>query len=491
MPGRERVTVLDPALSRGEQHVALTAGGPWDRIVDRLGPGPGMVARVLDSLYQLRDGGVLVVEGSAAHKRMRRFLAAVDPMEEPASLVGVPDGDLAAARSALSSVEVTGPDAVLTRRALPAYAKLSDDELAELTHRRPELGLRVLEEVPGLRFASRCEAHSNVEQPRSHTPTEYDAPPLCLREYRDVLVLPGQLVVKEDPPLVLPDSFRRNLRKRLRSSYTDDLAPLFAVPHEPVDDAPVLPGTYFHVDSEARGHFGHVVTEVVARLWGWERARAVDPGVKALTALNKGRELAGWERSLFAAAGIGDDDLVFTRSPVRVERLITARPAFSHPDYVHPLVQETWTRMGDALAAQATLDTTQDRVFLTRAPGALRDCHNREEVEAVFAAHGFEVLRPETLPLPDQVALLRRARVVAGFAGSQLFTLCFAPGTKHVVRLCPETYWAANEYLIGAVQGHTLHTVVSKADRPDAFHSGFTFDHGREGRYLEQVLGGL
>ena len=43
-----------------------------------------------------------------------------------------------------------------------------------------------------------------------------------------------------------------------------------------------LLGPYFHIDGEIQGHFGHMITEQVSRLWAWEEAKRREPGLKAL-----------------------------------------------------------------------------------------------------------------------------------------------------------------------------------------------------------------
>ncbi len=162
----------------------------------------------------------------------------------------------------------------------------------------------------------------------------------------------------------------------------------------------------------------------------------------------------------------------------------------SNPHYVHPGIAETWDRVGDALERQATPGERPRRLFCTRHDSEVRPCRNTGEVEALFAAHGFTVVHPAEHSLPEQVALFRSAEVVAGFAGSGLFQLCFAREPKRVITLGSTRYSARNEYLIAAVRGHTIEAVRSRPEE-DHYHSGFTVDFAREGHHLEAVLASL
>ena len=54
-----------------------------------------------------------------------------------------------------------------------------------------------------------------------------------------------------------------------------------------------------------------------------------------------------------------------------------------------------------------------------------RPLANERAVETVFERHGFAIVRPETLPVKVQVALVSNALLVAGTGGSGMFNLAF------------------------------------------------------------------
>lgn len=158
------------------------------------------------------------------------------------------------------------------------------------------------------------------------------------------------------------------------------------------------------------------------------------------------------------------------------------------------LVVETWDAMGAALRARASDAPRPSRIFCSRRHDK-RPCTNRAEVESLFCQHGFTVVFPEELPLPDQVAMFHDAEVVAGFAGSGMFTTLFSDRAKRVVLVSPDTYGPSNEHMIGAVRGHRLDIAVAASDRQEqgrgALHAPFTVDMSEEGVWLERVLRSL
>ena len=133
------------------------------------------------------------------------------------------------------------------------------------------------------------------------------------------------------------------------------------------------------------------------------------------------------------------------------------------------------------------------RIFCSRQDDR-RPCVNRDEVESLFVAHGFEVVFPEELPLPDQVAMFHQADVIAGYAGSALFTTLFSDRPKHLIVITPDTYGPSNEYMISAVRGHRLDVVVGVSESKvgkESLRAPFVVDRATDGRWLTEVLDGL
>ena len=125
------------------------------------------------------------------------------------------------------------------------------------------------------------------------------------------------------------------------------------------------------------------------------------------------------------------------------------------PYYVHPDLVRDWRRLRDGLP-QVTVPP-QPKVFVTRPMGANRSCRNGADVESLFASHGFAVLRPENLTIPEQAALFAQARVVAGFGGSGMFNLLYADALEQVVVLNQSEYWGRSEHLFATALGVDSH----------------------------------
>lgn len=377
-------------------------------------------------------------------------------------------------------------------------AKLTEDEADAVLIARPELG-REIGQIAGAVLEARAPYRHNLPHDPYFTPT-MTSPRLRLRRYERPTCSRGQIVTTGD--LIWPDTFRHHLYPRMTNIYVEEAAPRFGRVRRDIVDAEELPGAWFHLDNEWPGHFGHMMTDQLGRMWAWDEVKRLQPDVKVLLTLNHDREpavLQEWEVEYFSAFGIEPDDVHVFTNPCRPEVLYSASSMFSLADYIHPGIADLWQRAGDGLARLSTVEASPARIFCTRPTTLKRACHNTGEVEDLFRRHGFEIVDPAAHSLPDQVAMFRRAEAVGGFVGSGLFNLVFTPTPTPVFTVGPVTYNARNEHLICAVLGHPLVAAWTGSDlahpdgtwSPRAFASGFTVDMETEGRFLEKHLAEL
>jgi capsular polysaccharide biosynthesis protein len=485
------IIVLDPAVGPESLHVELAARGPLDLIVDLTDdPADVRADRARAVLFHLRHSGVLVVADAVGEP-----IAEVVADAVRAAVAPDPDELTNHERfwgRAVENVSVRFGHVALTN-GLRGLAQVREEQAAEYLRLRGPGSGQVLVERPGSVVENPAPILASEHDDATTYATRFEAPPMQLREYADVVCWPGQVVVQGHA--LLPETYRHGARAKLGNRFLDDLAPDFgrvsshATPGE-------LEGTYFHLDSEFRGHFGHALTEQIARLWAWPEAKRRHPELKALMLTNRKRTtVAGWEYRLYQAAGVAPEDLVLADRPVRVERLLAGTPMFSQPEYIHADITEVYRRIGDDLAAEAPERDYPDRIFCSRRTDK-RSCHNTPDVEAFFADRGFEVIYPEDYPLPEQVQMFRSATELAGFGGSAMFTMAFVPTPKRVFLVSSENYRAQNEALMAAVHGHQLNVAWCRPDKTraagykgrEAMHSQYTFDPSREGRFLAGLL---
>lgn len=500
-PPHARLEHVPLERSVGLLHQRLTLAGRFDTLVDVAG-GDAIGDRLACLAHHVRPHGWVVVRlprpGTAARSSIDEMLTEVLGLRHRGRAVPPHDKDRRARsvreRHALatSTIEVEGNRLTLrpTVEALPtlAEAELSAEALAT----RPDWGTTIHEVDADTRQAVGAVLSTEPSEPDV---SRLESPPLLLRRYVNP-VCHARMAVHNSEAW-LPDTFRHPIRPRLNSpaiTLWDERAALVPT----TDRSPErLRGAWYYADNPMRGHFGHALTEQLSKLWAWERAAAEEPELGLLVTADGDRPMASWEYELLEAAGISRERVRVVDVPVQPDTLYAATPAYVIQRYLHPEMLTVYDRVASHLQGRARRGRRPRRIFLTR-PQAKRGCLNGEEVESAFIDHQFTVIAPEELPLPEQVALVGGADVVAGYAGSAMFHVALRTSPARVLALTHTNYHAANEKFICAGRGHQLHLIRSQPEVEShgrfsvkAFHSPYRVDWQREGATLLRVLGGL
>jgi capsular polysaccharide biosynthesis protein len=497
-----QVVSVDSGQSESALHASMAAHGPYQVVVvaDHTGTAKGRVRRFRNVFLHVVPGGVLILSRiepeSRGEEDVRQFVASITTPSPGDAVRARRRRDYARIAEAIGRVDVKRHMVLITNK-LSALAKMREDEMNTVLGQRSGASGKILERRPPLELESRCQLRASPSTSAPRLPPTYHVPDMWLREYYDVVCAPGQVAVQGN--LLLPDTYRHNQRRRLTNHRTREISARFATLADGLAEPRPVTGAYFYLDSEWPGHFGHAMTEVMSRLWAWEQAKQLEPNIKALLSLRPGAtSISEFHLGIFRSHGIDAADVLLIDSPVRVEKLLGATPMFSMPSYVHPDIRETWARVGASLAALAPAGVRPGRVFCSRRQSKRR-CRNSDQVESLFASHGFQLIHPEDFHVSEQAAIFRGADIVAGYAGSGLFSLALCDVPKRVIMISSETYVAQNEYMISSVLGHQLDIAWCQPDAPKeangwavpGFNSDYAVDFNREGLFLEEVLRSL
>jgi capsular polysaccharide biosynthesis protein len=506
--GRARPRVV-VKVCPGEQAIAayLTGVAAPQVIVD-LAPDRRQRARFAALLYFLDDQAdrhsAYIVRDPDAGSPRRRLAATVarlkagtaGPLTESAAW----DSQLA---EAVAGVRQQGRLVTITVRGRHALKLQDRDATMALQARQGDTWGEQIATRPTVRFTARSSIWTNV--PAARFDPVFRVPPLFVREYRDVVCAPRGLAVAGGA--VLPVSFHKRSRTLLtRSEYAPNVSRWSVALDPALDDASTLAGAYYHLDSPFPWGFGHFMGEDMSKLWAWDQAKARHPDLKVLlssasrpedpppTGQPKDHQVA-----LLAAFGISADDIVCIDGPARVELLVGASRMWDNPRFVHPDITRIWDARREALRSPvAERPPTSKKVFVSRGHDLRRHCRNAVELEQLFASHGYEIVRPETMSIQAQVDAFADAEAVAGFGGSGMFNMMHTYGPARWIVIAPTTYTARNEYLIASARGGDYHHFLCEPIQPDAgedpawprFHWDYEFDFARDGAALNALLDG-
>lgn len=95
------------------------------------------------------------------------------------------------------------------------------------------------------------------------------------------------------------------------------------------------------------------------------------------------------------------------------------------------------------LAYDTTSSHPSRKIFLKRPENSNRNFENPQEVEAIFAEYGYEIILPDTLSLLQQITLMQEAKVIASMHGAGLVNVLFAPSDAVVFEIFSQYYYDA------------------------------------------------
>lgn len=145
--------------------------------------------------------------------------------------------------------------------------------------------------------------------------------------------------------------------------------------------------------------------------------------------------LADWQRQTLALVGIGAERILELepQGPTRFREVIAVSRGMGRMPDLRPAGVA-------ALAELASASTERRRIYCSRAGTHRRHITNEAEVAEVLLRHGFESLRPETLPISEQIDIFAGAEVVFALHGSALTNIAFSRSGTLVIELEAEGF---------------------------------------------------
>ena len=293
------------------------------------------------------------------------------------------------------------------------YLMLREADVPDvLVSREPDLAVDELAVLPEGDFSARTTVHHHGEEPTvapMHSVIHH--PRLVTRHYCGPVAMSGRTLMWSGGT-VLPDSFRWHLARHLANPYLDEPVGEFVRLKRRHVPERSLEGDFYQLESAYPSHFGHVLTEVVSRMWGWDEAKRRMPGLKVLYHPRPDFD-PKVERALFSAFGIADDDVVRVEGPVEVGSVASATPMWhnAEPHYVHPDLADVWERIGAGLSTHESAIETSPRIFISRsdADGQQRpDLPQRQGGRASLRRPGVHDPLPRAAPARGSGAALPR-----------------------------------------------------------------------------------
>lgn len=488
IPAYEGLTQVS-ASSNDAIEAYIASIGPVAAVIDEEAPGlPERLQRFQRFFWHVTSGGYFITPittissafeaGRAALKARRIGPAEIDELDESAGLALDSNAYSIVVKNRDHLIKVKDEDA---KTWLPQ--RLGANNARFISSRPAGTGPKTLH----------VESHGTLAKPRIPAP-QMKYPELTLKEFHGPTHLKGSMLAVHGTT-VLPSSFKHPWRgwNDALVNFNDRAASL----KDEDKHTEHLPGAYYDLTCAISGHFGHVVTESLAKLWGWRDAKKQNPNLKAFYRTPSADYVPTFEKTLFEAYGIAADDIHWDHRNVTVDTFLSGSQAWQNGGwhYVHPVMLETWKRLRKSLVQDAP--DSPKKIFVSRKFSTEnRALRNIAEVEEFFTENGFAIVYPENLTTAEQATVFGNATTIAGLAGSGMFNMLFADHIDKVLLLSHDAYTARNEHMYASVLADEFHYFWSRADKQhpagkfsmEAFHSAWDFDFDANRAALERVL---
>lgn len=292
----------------------------------------------------------------------------------------------------------------------------------------------------------------------------------------------GQLVLANDGSMIPASYAVMDGNKELS---IDRLKLEHGHPHlREIAPATYLEGTYFLVGA-ANNHFGHAILEGLTRIWATNYLHlTLKKDIKFI--VYEGY-LRRHTEDLLALAGVPLERIIHASPHDIVERLIVPDAAMRTHRSITKLQSGVW----ETMASQFGSEKPTRMIYLSRRKAKDRRLKNEPEIEKTFAEHGYEIVIPEELSVPEQIRLARESKSLAGCVGSQMYLSCFQLAGSRNVIMAPRNFFLKDDVLITRAKNITLEVVLgSKVNFGSPKHEmEWTVDNGAVRNAINAIQG--
>ena len=389
-------------------------------------------------------------------------------------------------------------DSILIREKLAVIDKkvmtlrgLRSNEAIQLLSEGVISGVNIYRDDDAYLYEHKNKSIINLEKNASRHPKKFIVRESYINKFQDCICELGQIV--HNNGFLLPDSFRMQHQKTLTNRHVRRLSENLFLGNEKVASK-YLEGKFLYLDSEFPGHFGHFTSEVVSRLWAWDKLKAHNPELKVLIGVEKGKSLPKFAETIFESFGICKEDIVTFDDCIFVNNLYTASPYYVIGDHINPAISAVWDKIAEQTKGGIS-GINGEKLFIARPVKGGRKCLNPEKLEDIFKESGFEFYHPENHTWLDQIKTFSRAKVIAGYAGSGTFNTMFTNSVKKMFIIGSDSYTSPNEHYICAIKNIELHyfwgdSLLQHGNHwsAKAFMSDYNFNYERDESALREAL---
>jgi capsular polysaccharide biosynthesis protein len=112
---------------------------------------------------------------------------------------------------------------------------------------------------------------------------------------------------------------------------------------------------------------------------------------------------------------------------------------------------------------------------------------NEEQIEMIFAKHGFEIIYPYKLELPEKVKLINESSIIAGCESTDLYLAVFSNELTKVIVLADRTI-SSSQVMLGGIANTETHFIHVLKKEKNASDNTFEADIAELENHLDKIM---
>ena len=136
--------------------------------------------------------------------------------------------------------------------------------------------------------------------------------------------------------------------------------------------------------------------------------------------------------TLLELLGIKRQNILILEHTTQFRNVYVPDQGFNLPVYSSDKFGQTFQKIADNVKSEKTV---YDKIYVSRAKLKSRKTYGEEKIQQIFERNGYKVIYPETLPLEQQIAIIKDCKYLAGCAGTALHLALFMKPGGTVIQI--------------------------------------------------------
>ena len=201
-----------------------------------------------------------------------------------------------------------------------------------------------------------------------------------------------------------------------------------------------------------KNNFGHFLIEYINRAWCLVDKKYQNMKVVIVDEIGCGK-INNYIYVLIGLLGVKPENIVLLDKTTRFRNVYVPTPAFDLSAYY----TDAFAQMYNTIAGNTPDTEKYEKIYVSRgAMPADRHTYGEGTIEKIFENNGYKIIYPETLPLEQQISLIKNCKYLAGCAGTALHLALFMKRGGTVIQIKRNTVLVDNadtQHLINITKG--------------------------------------